>query len=141
MQFHPNELFIYYNPDSSTGKQCRAYAKSISNNVNDVNYNRIRLTTTLWKEIINLLGLRPKDLLDRSKPEYQEKIAGKTFTMTGWLEVLVKNPQMLKAPIAIYHNKAVLCQKPTDILRLDLNSRPTSKVPPHLKYGEDKRSS
>ena len=134
MQFHPNELFIYYNPESNTGKQCRAYAKSISNNVNDVNCTRIRLTTTLWKEIIDMLGLRPKDLLDRSKTEYQEKIAGRNLTMTGWLEVLIKNPELLKAPIAIYNSKAVLCQKPTDILKLDLNSRSSSRVPPHLTY-------
>ncbi|MGK7390220.1 MAG: arsenate reductase family protein [Candidatus Cyclobacteriaceae bacterium M2_1C_046] len=133
MKFHPNELYIYYDPATNTGKQCRAYAKSISNNVNEVNCRNIKLTTTLWKDIVNMLGLRPKDLLDRSNPEYQEKIAGNTFTMTGWLEILVKNPQLLKAPIAIYQNKAVLCNKPTDILRLDLNSRSSAKVPPHLR--------
>lgn len=137
MQFHPNELFIYYDPVSNTGKQCRAYAKSLSNNVKDVDCRNIKLTTTVWKEIINMLGLRPKDLLDRSQPDYQEKIAGNTFTMTGWLEVLVNNPQMLKAPIAIYQNKAVLCVKPTDILRLDVSSGSESKVPPHLKSREE----
>lgn len=140
MNFHPNELFIYYDPTTNTGKQCHAYAKSISNNVNTVDCQKIRLTTTLWKEIINMLGLRPKDLLDRSNPEYQEKIAGNTFTMTGWLEVLVKNPHLLKAPIAIYNNKAVLCQKPTDILKLDFDRPGSDKVPPHLTYKERERN-
>lgn len=133
MQFHPNELFIYYNPATNTGKQCRAYAKSISNNINDVDCNKIKLTTTLWKEILNMLGLRPKDLLDRSNPEYQEKIAGNSYTMTGWLDILVNNPHLIKAPIAIYRNKAVLCLKPTDILKLDFSPENKSKVPPHLR--------
>ena len=132
MKFHPNELFIYYDPSTNTGKQCRAYAKSISSNINDVDCNKIKLTTTLWKDILNQLGLRPKDLLDRSNPEYQKKIAGNTFTMSGWLEILVNNPHLIKAPIAIYNEKAVLCLKPTDILKLDLSRRSSSNIPPHL---------
>lgn len=134
IQFHPNELLlIYHDRSSSTNKQTRAYAKSVSNNINETNLNTVRFTTTLWKEIINMLGLRPKDLLDRSNPEYQAKVRGNTFTMEGWLEVLVNNPHLLKAPIAIFHHKAVLCRKPTDILTLQEHSRGSNKVPPHLR--------
>lgn len=133
MKFHPNELFIYLNPQTGTGKQCKAYAKSISNNVNEVDCNKVKLTTTLWKDLINMLGLRPKDLLDRSHHEYQEKIAGNTFTMTGWLEILVNNPHLIKAPIVVYNNKAILCNKPTDILQLNLSKKESSNIPPHLR--------
>ncbi|MDH5602799.1 MAG: glutaredoxin [Cyclobacteriaceae bacterium] len=134
MQFHQNELFIYLDPNSSVGKKTRAYASSISKNVNALDSNKIKLTATLWKEIVNMLNLRPKDLMNRAHPEYQEKIRGNTFTMTGWLEILAKNPQLLKAPIAIYHNKAIMCERPTDILTLDEKSRRERKVLPHLKY-------
>lgn len=134
IQFHPNELLlIYSDPSSSTGKQTRAYAKSLSSHVNEINISNTRLTTTLWKEIVNMLRLRPKDLLDKSNAEYQAKVRGNTFTMSGWLEVLNNNPQLLKAPIAVFRNRAVLCQKPTDILKLDANSRSSFKVPPHLR--------
>ncbi len=133
MQFHPNELFIYFDPETSTGKQSRAYARSISNNVNEVNFHKTKLTTTLWKEIVNMLGLRPKDLLDKSHWEYQRRIAGNAFTMSGWLEVLQRNPAMLKGPIVIYKKKAILLKKPTDILKLGGNSLTPSKIPPHLR--------
>ncbi|MEO1051839.1 MAG: ArsC/Spx/MgsR family protein [Bacteroidota bacterium] len=133
MQFHQNELFLYYDPETTRGKQTRAYACSVCGHLNDVNYQKTKLTTTLWKELVNMLGRKPKDLLDKSNPKYQQKVAGNTFTMTGWLEVLANNPDMLKAPIAIYNKKAVFCEKPSDILRLDVNSKTSSKVPPHLK--------
>lgn len=134
IQFHPNELLLIYNDHStSTAKQTRAYARSISNNINELDLSRVRLTTTLWKEIINMLGCRPKDLLDKSHPHYQAKVRGNFFTMSGWLEVLMNNPYLLKAPIAVYSDRAVLCQKPTDILRLEVNSRSSSKIPPHLR--------
>jgi arsenate reductase len=121
MQFHPNELYLYYDPGTSSGKMVRAYSRSVNNNINDFNIHRVRLTTTIWKDILNILELRPKDLLDKSHPEYQEKIRGNKFTMTGWLDVLVKNPHLIKAPIAIHQGRAVLCIKPTDVLKLERN--------------------
>ena len=118
MEFHPNELLLYFDPSTSTGKQTRAYAHSISNHVNELDYHKVKLTTTLWKEIINMLKLRPKDLLNKAHREYQEKVAGHSYTMEGWLKVLANNPQMLKAPIAVWNRKAILCKKPTDILKI-----------------------
>ena len=132
MQFHQNELFLYYDPQSRSGKQSLAYAKSISNNINEVNWTNTQLTTTLWKQIINILKINPKKLLNKSHSNYQNKIAEKSFTMTGWVEVLVHNPEMLNGPIAIYNGSAVFCENPTDILRLDANSRTSKKIPPHL---------
>jgi len=135
IQYHPNELLlIYNNVNTNSDKQTRAYAKSVSGHVNEIDINNTKLTTTLWKEILNELNLRPKDLLDKSNPQYQEKVRGNTFTMNGWLEVLNNNPQFLKAPIAMYNKRAVLCIKPTDILKLDVNSRSSFKIPPHLRH-------
>ncbi|MTI40114.1 arsenate reductase family protein [Fulvivirga lutimaris] len=132
IQFHPNELLLIYNdPNTTTGKQTRAYAKSVSNNVNEVNISNNNFTTTLWKEVINMLNLHPLEIMDRSCADYKAKIEGNNFTMTGMLEVLAHNPTLLKAPIAVYQNNAVFCLKPTDILKFENSS--TSKVPPHLR--------
>jgi arsenate reductase len=137
MQFHQNELFLYYDPQIRTGKQSLAYAKSISNNINEVNWNTTQLTTTLWKEIINMLKVDPQKLLNKAHVNYQSQIEGKSFTMTGWMEVLVHNPEMLNGPIAIYNGSAIFCENPTDILRLDANSKTSAKVPPHLLKREE----
>ncbi len=132
MQFHPNEIYIYCDPSTSTGKQTIAMAKSISNNVNTHDWNKVKLTATLWKEVVNMLSLRPKDLLNKANKDYQQRVSGNTFTMNGWLDVLAKNPHMLKAPIAIFQGRAIQCIKPTDILKLD-TSKPEKKVLPHLR--------
>lgn len=135
IQFHPNELLLIYNDNHTNSvKQTRAYARSVSDHVNEVHLESTKLTTTLWKEIVNKLELKPKDLLDKSKPEYQEKIRGNEFTMEGWLEVLNHNPHLLKAPMAFYDNRAVLCVKPTDILKLDRSETSNAKIPPHLRH-------
>ncbi len=134
IQFHPNELLLVYNdPSSTTGKQTRAYAKSVSNNINEVDLRNVKLTTTLWKEIVNKLKLHPEEIMNKSSKLFKEKFADNHYTMTGLLEALTHSPELLKAPIAIYHNRAVFCQKPTDILRLEVNSKTSHKIPPHLR--------
>jgi len=133
MQFHPNELFLLYNPSSQTGKQTRAIALSISSHLNEVNAMQEKLGPTYWKEVLNMLGMTPKDLMDKSHPDYQAKVRGNTYTMDGWLNVLMHNPQLLKAPIAIYNGKALLCRNPTDVLKLELAPSAAHKVLPHLR--------
>lgn len=136
MQFHPNELFLLYNPQSSTGKQTKVMAMSINNHLNEVDALRERLGPTYWKEVINMLGVEPKDLLDKSHPEYRMKVAGNTYTMNGWLDVIMHNPQLLKGPIAIFNGRAVLCQKPTDVFKLENGPRASSRMLPHLRRGD-----
>ncbi|EOZ98603.1 hypothetical protein A33Q_1257 [Indibacter alkaliphilus LW1] len=119
MKAHPNELFFYYNPAHQVDKQMRAYAKTVANHVNEINIEKERITTTGWREILDKLNLRPKDLLNRAHPDYQSKIAGKTWDEESWLTILSKFPHLIKAPIAIKRNKAVLCTTPNTILELD----------------------
>jgi len=134
MQFHRNELFLLYHPHTSTGKQTKALALTINSHVHEVDALHEKLGPTYWKEVITLLGLTPKELLDRSNPQYQSKVAGNTYTMQGWLEVLMHNPELLKAPVAIYNGKAVLCQTPTDIFKLTGGKHAEeAKTMPHLK--------
>jgi len=129
MQFHPNEIFLLYDPQTPRGKQTKAYALSLNKHIHEIDTLHESLGPTYWKEIVNLLHKTPKELLDKSHPDYRAKVAGNGYTMNGWLDVLMHNPQLIKAPIAIYHGKAVLCQNPTDIFKLEDGE----KVPPHLK--------
>ncbi|MDN3670914.1 ArsC/Spx/MgsR family protein [Echinicola jeungdonensis] len=119
MEMHPNELFFYYIPTHSIDKQARAYARSISRHVHEINIEKEKITSTGWKLILDMLNLRAKDILNKSHPEYQSMIAGKTWDEEGWLNILVKHPYLIKAPIAIKQHKAVLCTTPTEILKLN----------------------
>lgn len=118
MKMHPNELFFYYNPEHDVDKKMRAYTRSISKYVNEINIQKERITTTGWRMILDKLNLRPKDLLNRAHPDYQQHIAHKTWDDESWLHILVNFPHLIKAPIAIKREKAVFCNKPSEILKL-----------------------
>jgi arsenate reductase (glutaredoxin) len=135
MQFHKNELFLLYNPETSKGKQTKALSKTICNHINEVNVLHEKLGPTYWKEVVTMLGLTPKEIIDRSHTDYQTKVAGRTLTMSGWLEVLMHYPHLLSAPVAIYNGKAVLCNTPTDLFKVGVKPEQPSpeRVLPHLR--------
>jgi arsenate reductase (glutaredoxin) len=133
IQFHPNEIFIVYNPSTYASKQTKAIAMSICNHINEMDATNNKLTTTLWKEIVSMLKVDPSELLDKSSAEYQLKVGDDSYTMTGWLDVLSNNPQLLTVPIAIFNGQAILVRKPTDMLKLENASKASNRVPPHLR--------
>jgi arsenate reductase-like glutaredoxin family protein len=132
MEFHPNELTLVYDPRTATGKKIKAFAYSISNNVNEIDFTTTRLTTTLWKEIVQMLGNDPKNLLNKSSAAYKEKVEGNVFTMHGYMNILLNSPELLRGPIVITQGKALLCENPNDILKLGKPTNIPSKRLPHL---------
>ena len=118
MVTHAREIQIYYNPENSSDRRCIAHARSLAAHVKTYSFDQTPSTSTSWRQILKSLDVHPKELLDKSHPYYQEHIRGREFTMNGWLDILMRNPYLLKAPIALRGDKAVLCCQPTDIYRL-----------------------
>jgi arsenate reductase len=119
MKTHPSELLFYHSAGQPIDKQTKAYAKSLAKFVNEIDVVKQRITATQWDSILLKLGLRAKDLLNRAHPDYQKYIAGKNWDDEDWLKILVKYPYLIKSPIALFRNKAILCRTPSDILKLD----------------------
>ena len=118
MERHPNELWLFYDCNSSVHKKTRAHANSITKHINEFPLSQNKLSKLRWAEILMMLNMKPKDLLNKSNKEYQENIAGHDFDDDDWLEILRENPCMIKGPIAIMNDKATLCINPKDIYKL-----------------------
>ncbi len=115
---HPTEMMILYHPKSNSARQTLAYARSVARHVREVNYNKERLTPTMWRTLLKRMNLKPKEILDKSNPIYQEKFRGREYRYEDWLSVIIEHPQLIKAPIVVFRNKAMLCQTPTDVLKV-----------------------
>lgn len=118
MKYHPNELTLYLDCTRSKHKKVKALAYTLSKNVREISLRHTRLSKLQWAEIIALLHTKPKSLMNKADPEYQQMLAGHDFTGDDWLEILCNYPCMLKGPIAIMGNHAVLCERAKDILKL-----------------------
>ncbi len=118
MKTHFREIMIYYNPESSADRRTVAFAQTISAHVKTFEFSKSPSTGTSWQQIIAALNIHPKELLNKAHPYYQQFIRGREFDEEGWLNVLKYNPELIKAPIAIRGNKAIVCTTPTDIYKL-----------------------
>lgn len=118
MKLHPSELFIIYDPTNTYGRRTLAYAHSHTSHVQSHDVMKEKFTTTHWGEILDRLGLRAKDLLNRAHQDYQRTIAGGNYGDDDWLTILTHNPHLIRYPIALKGQNAVLCKSPTDIFKL-----------------------
>ena len=117
LKLNPNETLLYFDQNSSKGKKVLAYAQSRRKKVREMDWGKNKFTTTFWKGVLNKLGKSPKELLDKSKPYYQEHLRGKDFNDEDWLNILSKTPELLRGPIIIEGQNAILCDNANDIFK------------------------
>lgn len=118
MKTHQREILIYYNPESNSDRRTIAHAQSVVPHVRTYAFGKTPSTTTSWQTILNALKLHPKEILNKANPYYQKHIRGKEFDEESWVNILRHNTTLIKAPIAIRGQRAILCSSPTDIYKL-----------------------
>ncbi|MBI1222403.1 MAG: glutaredoxin [Bacteroidetes bacterium] len=117
MQIVNSQSVLFYNGDDSLGKKTRAYASTLGAKLNFQELNSAPLSTTTLRVILDALKLAPKDLMNKAHPRYQAEIRGKEFDDEGWLNVLKKNPYLIKWPIVFNNGRVYLCQTPNDVFK------------------------
>lgn len=118
--FPSHELYLIFNPETELGRKTRALAPTLSGIVHEIDVKSKWVTPFRWKEIINLLHVQSGiDLVNTSHPDFAKVLGGKDFSERDLLEILYQNPQLVKGPIGVLENHAVLCQAPADILTLE----------------------
>lgn len=113
-----NTITLYYRPNCEKAKKARAYARCISNSVQEIDYSKSEPTPTMWKQVFALLGKTPKELIDKSLPEYQRNLRGTEFSDEDWINVIRHNPMLLRSPIAMRGKKAIVLDNPSDIYKI-----------------------
>ena len=118
MHYKRSELTIIFNSSKSLDKKTLAIAQGISSTINKQDLREVRLSNTLFRMALEKLGIHPKDIMDKSNPLYQEAIKGRDPDIDAAYYMIVNNPALLRCPIALYEDKVVLCNTPTDLLKL-----------------------
>ena len=118
MHFNKSELTIIYNSKKSIDKKTLAIAQGISQKINMQDINEVRVSNTLFRMMIEKLGVNAKDIMDKSQKVYQNEIKGSNRDIDSAYYLIMNNPNLLKGPLVLFKGKAVFCKTPTDILRI-----------------------
>ncbi len=119
MEWNPEEVTIIYNFEQRQGREAVAYGKQVAEHVREVDISKDPLTERQMAELLMKLNLKPEDIIDRTSTVYQDKYEGVEMAEQDWLGVLKQNPELMKTPIGILGNRAVVCESPGDILKLN----------------------
>lgn len=117
MQLVSSGTVLFYNGNDSLGKKTRAYAETMGGRINLQDLSRSCLSSTTLRVILDALQLSAKDIMNKAAPEYQAQLRGKELDDEGWLNVLKKNPQLIKWPIVFQQGRVYLCQTPNDVFK------------------------
>ena len=119
MEWNPKEVVIIYNFEDRGNREAIAYAKQIAQNVNEVDISKTPLTERQMAQLLDSLGVGVEDIIDRRSVLYKEKYQDVDMDEADWLGVIKHNPELMRTPIGILGTKAIICEKPSDMLKLD----------------------
>ncbi len=119
MEFNPKEITVIYDMNKRGGREALAYAKQMAANVREVDVSQTPLTPTQLLELMEKVNVGIEGMIDKNSDIYREKYEDVDMSENDWLEVMIHNPEMIKTPIGILGDRAVVCDLPNQILELD----------------------
>lgn len=84
--------------------------QDLNKEVEIINYINNPLTVSELKNIINLLGIKPIELVRVKESIWKENFKDKNLTDDEIIETMVANPKLIERPIVVNGNKAVIAR-------------------------------
>ncbi|TFG79188.1 MAG: hypothetical protein E4H26_00475 [Flavobacteriales bacterium] len=112
------QITLFYNSDSSRFKKTLAYAKAEGLPILEIDILKTPLTGTQIAELADKLGIGIADLVNQDHPAYTSKFEPHDFSDDDWIKMIRHNPEIMKQPIALRGNIAILVSTPSDIIKI-----------------------
>lgn len=101
---------ILHNPHCSKSRATLELLNERKVDVAVLDYQKTPLGKEALREILDLLGKKPLDIIRVKDGLFSELglSSGNGYTDEQWLDVLVAHPKLLERPIVIYNGKAAI---------------------------------
>ncbi len=110
------QITLYYNSKSQRGKQTLAYTKTHGLAIEEIDILKTPLTGTQITELADRLGIKIKDMVNQEHYKYRKKFTAKCFSSEDWITMIQNHPEIMKQPIALWGDRTILVETPTDII-------------------------
>lgn len=106
---------IYHNPRCSKSREALALLNDKNLEVEVIEYLKDKPTVKQLKELINLLGIKPIQLI-RTKEDVFKPYKNKQLTEDEYITLMTEFPILIERPIVVKGNKAVIGRPPQMVL-------------------------
>jgi arsenate reductase len=111
------EITLIYNSDEHIGRQILAYAQTEIIPIRDIDLKHMKLTTTHWAELASKMKVNVRDLVNTEHPNFSKNYGRlNQLSDEDWLDLLINNPDILKAPIVMKGDKIIMMNNPQEML-------------------------
>ncbi|MBC5992077.1 arsenate reductase (glutaredoxin) [Pontibacter cellulosilyticus] len=107
---------IYHNPRCSKSRQTLEIIQNSGQQPEVVEYLKTPPTASELKELLQMLNLKPEQLLRIGEQLYKDKYKNEQLSDEELIQVMAENPVLIERPIVVKDNKAVLGRPPENVL-------------------------
>lgn len=99
---------IYHNPRCTKSRQALALLEEKNEQIEVVEYLKTNPTKKELTELVDMLGIKPLELIRKGEKIFKEVFKGKDLSDSQWIDAMVANPILIERPIVIKDGKAAI---------------------------------
>ena len=103
-------ITIYHNPRCQKSRTALQHIQAVGTDIKIVEYLKSPPSVKELKEVLQLLQLKPLDIVRKKEPLFISEYKDGTYTDAQWLKILVENPILIERPIVIKDGKAIIAR-------------------------------
>ena len=108
---------IYHNPRCSKSRQTLEIIRSSGIEPEIIEYLKTPPDTGTFREILRMLGLKPRQIMRTKEKEYREKgLDDETLGDKELIAAMQADPILIERPIVVAGEKAVIGRPPENVL-------------------------
>lgn len=111
-------LTIYHNAECSKSNGVCTLLKEKNITANIIEYLKTPPTEEELTRLLEMLNMRPSELIRKNEPLFKELYEGKSLTEEEYLHILLKHPVLIERPIIVKDGKAIIGRPPEKVLSL-----------------------
>ncbi|MGB5726915.1 MAG: arsenate reductase (glutaredoxin) [Thiogranum sp.] len=110
---------MYHNPRCSKSRQTLELLRARGIEPEIVEYLKTPPDAQQLGQILDMLGLEPRQLMRTSEAEYKENnLADTSLDRDELIRAMVEHPRLIQRPVVISNGKAALGRPPEDVLEI-----------------------
>ncbi len=109
---------IYHNPRCRKSRETLTLLEEKGQKPDIILYLENPPTKKELTKIIQMLGIKPIQLIRKGEPIFKEKYKGQDLSDKDWINAMIENPKLIERPIVVNGDKAVIGRPPTNVLDL-----------------------
>lgn len=113
-----NDIVIYHNPRCSKSRQALELLRERGKDPKVVEYLKDAPSAARVKELIDLLGVPPHELLRKGEAPYKELGLSKDSSKAEVAKAIAEYPILLERPVVVAGKRAVIARPPERALEL-----------------------